>query len=189
MRISKEPEERKQEIVDTAMKLFCEKGYEKTSISDIAKEMNVAQGLLYRYFSSKEVLFDTVIEQYAQQQVSQITSILKKKDMTLLQIVKEMPTFVEAEEENSYMKQIFHGPDSKEIHMRLSMSICAKMQPIVQKLLEESKSRGEIHIQDTATAASFCVYGQLGILLNQEITREERVERIKSFLITILKAL
>ena len=138
MRISKEPEERKQEIVETAMKLFCEKGYEKTSISDIAKEMNVAQGLLYRYFSSKEVLFDTVIEQ---------------------------------------------------IHMRLSMSICAKLQPIVQKLLEESKIRGEIHIQDTATAASFCVYGQLGILLNQEITREERVERIKSFLITILKAL
>ena len=46
MRISKEPEERKQEIVETAMKLFCEKGYEKTSISDIAKEMNVAQGLL-----------------------------------------------------------------------------------------------------------------------------------------------
>lgn len=118
-----------------------------------------------------------------------ITSILKKKDMTLLQIVKEMPTFVEAEEENSYMKEIFHGPDSKEIHMRLSMSICAKLQPIVQKLLEESKIRGEIHIQDTATAASFCVYGQLGILLNQEITREERVERIKSFLITILKAL
>lgn len=109
MRISKEPEERKQEIVETAMKLFCEKGYEKTSISDIAKEMNVAQGLLYRYFSSKEVLFDTVIEQYAQQQVNQITSILKKKGMTLLQIVKEMPTFVEAEEENSYMKQIFHG--------------------------------------------------------------------------------
>lgn len=69
------------------------------------------------------------------------------------------------------------------------MSICAKLQPIVQKLLEESKIRGEIHIQDTATAASFCVYGQLGILLNQEITREERVERIKSFLITILKAL
>ena len=39
MRISKEPEARKQEILETAMKLFAEKGYEKTSISDIAKEM------------------------------------------------------------------------------------------------------------------------------------------------------
>ena len=48
MRISKEPEARKQEILETAMKLFAEKGYEKTSISDIAKEIGVAQGLCYR---------------------------------------------------------------------------------------------------------------------------------------------
>ena len=36
MRIVKEPEERKQEILETAMRLFYEKGYEKTSIADIA---------------------------------------------------------------------------------------------------------------------------------------------------------
>ena len=57
MRISKEPEARKQEILETAMKLFAEKGYEKTSISDIAKEIGVAQGLCYRYFPSKDILF------------------------------------------------------------------------------------------------------------------------------------
>ena len=53
MRISKEPEARKQEILETAMKLFAEKGYEKTSISDIAKEIGVAQGRCYRYFPSR----------------------------------------------------------------------------------------------------------------------------------------
>lgn len=189
MRISKDPEERKQEIIDTAMRLFSEKGYEKTSISDIAKEMNVAQGLLYRYFPSKEALFDTAIEQYAQLQVNQMTTILDKEGMTLLQIVEQMPTFIESEEENSYMKQFFHGPNSKDIHMRLSMSICSKMQPIVQQLLEDANRRGETHIQDTAAASSFCVYGQLGILLDQNIPRKERVDRIKTFLTTILKAL
>ena len=64
-RITKPPEERRQEIIDTAMKVFYEKGYEKTSISDIAREMHVAQGLCYRYFSSKEELFDTALDQYA----------------------------------------------------------------------------------------------------------------------------
>ena len=61
MRISKEPEARKQEILETAMKLFAEKGYEKTSISDIAKEIGVAQGLCYRYFPSKDILFQTAV--------------------------------------------------------------------------------------------------------------------------------
>ena len=45
MRITKEPEERKQEILDTAMRIFYEKGYEKTSIADIAKAIGVTQGL------------------------------------------------------------------------------------------------------------------------------------------------
>ena len=48
MRISKEPEERKQEILETAIKLFSVNGFEKTSISDIAKEIGIAQGLCYR---------------------------------------------------------------------------------------------------------------------------------------------
>ena len=42
MRITKEPEVRKQEILDTALRLFGEKGYEKTSIADIAKAIDVA---------------------------------------------------------------------------------------------------------------------------------------------------
>ena len=220
MRISKEPAERKQEIIDTAMRLFYEKGYEKTSISDIAKEMNVAQGLFYRYFPSKEVLFDTAVEQYAQLQADQMTAFLKTSHqkkaanvdtdvdetvsadetmpvdeamsaggMTLIDIVEQMPTFIEAEQENSYMKKVFHGPGSKEIHMRLSLSICSKMKPVVQRLLDESNQRGETHIQDTEAAASFCVYGQLGILMDQAIPREERVERVKTFLIEVLKNL
>ena len=56
-RISKPPEVRRQEILDTAMELFAEKGYEDTSMADIARRMGVVQGLCYRYFDSKRVLF------------------------------------------------------------------------------------------------------------------------------------
>ena len=55
-RITKDPTERRQEILDTALKLFWEKGYEKTSMTEIAQAMQVAQGLCYRYFPSKEAL-------------------------------------------------------------------------------------------------------------------------------------
>lgn len=86
-RITKAPEERRQEIIDTAMKVFYEKGYEKTSISDIAREMNVAQGLCYCYFSSKEELFDTALDQYAGRQVEQISAVLDEQ-MSLADIIK-----------------------------------------------------------------------------------------------------
>ena len=87
MRITKEPEVRKQEILDTALKLFGENGYEKTSITDIAKAIGVAQGLCYRYFPSKEALFDSAIEQYADVLVEQFadaeTDRLLKKCLPL----------------------------------------------------------------------------------------------------------
>lgn len=53
MRITKEPEVRKQEIIDTSLRLFGEKGYEKPYITDIVKAIGVAQELCYRYFPSK----------------------------------------------------------------------------------------------------------------------------------------
>ena len=90
MRITKEPEERKQEILDTAMRIFYEKGYEKTSITDIAKAIGVAQGLCYRYFPSKEALFDSAIDQYANELVSRF-SFPSDNGMTLKQIIETMP--------------------------------------------------------------------------------------------------
>ena len=44
-RISKEPEVRRQEILDTALDVFMEKGYEAATMRDIAAAMHVALGL------------------------------------------------------------------------------------------------------------------------------------------------
>ena len=91
MRVTKEPEVRKQEILDTALKLFGENGYEKTSITDIAKAIGVAQGLCYRYFPSKEALFDSAIEQYADVLVEQFVDAEKDNHKTLRCRKQEIP--------------------------------------------------------------------------------------------------
>ena len=51
MRVTKEPEVRKQEILDTALKLFGENGYEKTSITDIAKSNRCGTRSMLSLFS------------------------------------------------------------------------------------------------------------------------------------------
>lgn len=74
MRIVKGPQERKQEIVEAALELFSQKGYEHTTIQDIAEKLNISQGLCYRYFSSKSDIFMAAAEYYAQQVIKQITA-------------------------------------------------------------------------------------------------------------------
>jgi AcrR family transcriptional regulator len=49
--------ERKEEILLTATKIFAQKGYQGTNISDIAKELNISQGIIFWYFETKENLF------------------------------------------------------------------------------------------------------------------------------------
>lgn len=49
-------EKSKKLLVETALSLFSEKGYEATSIRNIASEAGVSLGLMYNYFNSKEEL-------------------------------------------------------------------------------------------------------------------------------------
>lgn len=181
MRITKEPEVRKQEIIDTALKLFGEKGYEKTSITDIAKAIGVAQGLCYRYFPSKEALFDCAIEQYATVLAEQMGSFQTDEKKTLRQIIDDMPSAKEDRETKYY--PIFHGAENKKFHDQLTLKVCEKMVPIVEKLLQQAQQKGEIQFDDLQTAASFCVYGQIGILLSSNLTQDEKSKRIQEFLI------
>ena len=165
MRITKEPEERKREILDTAMRLFCENGYEKTSISDIAKAVGVAQGLCYRYFPSKEALFDCAIEQYADELTSRFLLQPNRGRTSLKETIETMSFFTETKEGDAYTA--LHAAEAD--------------------MLERAKRNGEIDIEDTAAAASFCVYGQIGILLNREITLDEKEKQIRDFLIHALR--
>lgn len=184
-RITKAPEERRKEIIDTAIKLFYEKGYEKTTISDIAKEINVAQGLCYRYFPSKEMLFDCAIDQYAQILADSITEYTKDTELSLKELIMKMPTFVDIEKENTIYYKLFHSAENHKIHSQLSINICSKLMPAVCDILKKAAERKEIVVDDIEAAASFAVYGQLGILLDESIPPNERIQRVKAFLLKI----
>lgn len=50
-------ERRREEILDTAARLFAERGYSETDTQVLADELGVGKGTLYRYFTSKRELF------------------------------------------------------------------------------------------------------------------------------------
>ena len=53
----------KRKIFETSLKLFSEKGYDATSIEEITAIVGVAKGTLYYHFSSKEEIFNFLIEE------------------------------------------------------------------------------------------------------------------------------
>lgn len=53
-RVTKRPEERNEELLDAAERLFAERGIDATTVEDITRAAGVAKGTFYLYFGSKE---------------------------------------------------------------------------------------------------------------------------------------
>ena len=65
MRVVKKPEERRAEMVAAASKLFAQQGFIRTSVTEIVSAVDVAKGLFYYYFTTKDDMVKAVVEGYA----------------------------------------------------------------------------------------------------------------------------
>lgn len=57
-------EKSRQQILDSALKLFSHKGYGATSVRDIAEEASLSKGNVYHHFPDKEAIFRALIDRY-----------------------------------------------------------------------------------------------------------------------------
>jgi len=72
----RERERKTNEIIDAAQKYFCKKGYDKTTMDEIAFELELTKPALYRYFVNKEDLFFAVVHRG-----NEILSKMMKKEV------------------------------------------------------------------------------------------------------------
>lgn len=82
-RIVKNPDERRRELLVTAMRLFAEEGYDNVSVRAVARAAGVAPGLAYHYFDSKQNMFDAAIEEYSRRCAEGIIAILDDRGLSL----------------------------------------------------------------------------------------------------------
>ena len=62
---------RKEEILIVALHLFARDGYEAVSVSQIAGELDMIKGALYRHYKSKRDIFDCIVQRMEQQDSEQ----------------------------------------------------------------------------------------------------------------------
>ena len=86
-----------QKIVDSALKLFAEKGYKGATTSDIARNAGVSELTIFRKFETKENLFDETLK-YSQEKMKKKSFIIFKD---LDQKFEDPKDFLEA-----YIKQL-----------------------------------------------------------------------------------
>ena len=55
----------REKILQSAVELFMEDGYEAASVNDICKNAGVSKGSFYHYFETKQALFLTLMENWS----------------------------------------------------------------------------------------------------------------------------
>lgn len=79
-------DERKQEILTAAEKLFCTRGYQETSVQDILDELKISKGAFYHHFESKGSVLETLCTQRAEKAAERTREALSKSEDTLIQL-------------------------------------------------------------------------------------------------------
>ncbi|HOO56318.1 MAG TPA: TetR family transcriptional regulator [bacterium] len=68
-----------EKILSSAEELFIERGFDGVSINDVAVHAGVAKALVFYYFKNKQILFDTVLEDYYKAQSLALMSAISAK--------------------------------------------------------------------------------------------------------------
>ena len=148
MRIVKEHDERKNEIIDTAERLFAGKGYEQCSVNDILTEIGIAKGTFYHYFKSKEEVLDAVIGKATGIIAERVSQAATNKELSsddkILQIFLAMR--IENQMEKGLLEEM-HKVENTLMHQKSLISIMDILTPILTGVVEEGNQRGDFHCE------------------------------------------
>lgn len=143
MRIVKEAQERKNEILDVAGRLFAQKGYDSTSTNDILEEIGIARGTLYYHFKSKEDILDAMIDRMMGQMLIQAKAVAGQKEVPvqrrLTMIIQALQ--IRGGPGDEIMEQI-HKPQNALMHQKIQNRLLTELNPLLTGLIEEGITQG-----------------------------------------------
>jgi AcrR family transcriptional regulator len=188
-RISKNPEERKAELVDAAERMFFERGYEQTAVSDIVKSVNVAHGTFYYHFKSKDDILEAVINRYNTVIEKEMIRILQNDSRNAVQQFKdliEMFLNFRVRRMNQQMVEYLHGEETAALHQRIAQRLIRSITPYIIHVANKGLSQGIFSFENLMETIEYIIGGALYLL--DALKPDDDPARIERAVQTVLKA-
>ena len=175
-RTTKKPDERREEFIIAATRLFNEKGYENTSIDDIVKSMGVAKGLFYYYFRSREHLLDTMVDRLLEDMRGIEADMRTADGLTTMEKIRVL--FEASDRIRSRSRALvsyFHKERNRHLHFDIERRGTQILIPILQDIIQQGVREGIFdarYPRETAIAymASLSAIGHENL---QDVSTEE----------------
>lgn len=181
--MAKTKEERRNEIIETAGKLFEEKGYEQTQVQDIVNEIGVAKGLFYYYFKSKDEVMEELADRYADAIIDAVNKLIDKDITTFDKINRIFQIFIDSAEKKFGIFMGILNVKNGKTHERIFFNVGKKMVPLVTELILSGNDNGECNCSDPKFITEFLISGLFNIM--NQISPDEKIDYLKEKLPTI----
>lgn len=191
MRIVKEAEERKNEILDVAGKLFEIEGYDNTSTNDILNEIGIARGTLYYHFKTKEDILDALIQRITSQLAEKVKSVIEDKEVPVLQrfTMAIMALNVDQTLGREVMEQM-HRTQNALMHQKMRETLLVHINPLFTKLIVEAIEQGICHTDYPSEAVEMTmIYSSIAFDSLAQYSEKERQKKIDAFIYNLERML
>lgn len=182
-RIVKKASERRADIIKIARSLFETKQYEKTTMQDVMKALNIAKGTIYHYFASKEELLEAVIQDIVDEKVKELQDLLLHAKGNALEKIKHLVKGMNLADENEQLLDELHKPSNYLMHAKLLAVTLVKIAPLFAELIEQGNHEKLFNSPNSLEAAEFALAG-IQFLSDQGVypwSNEELIRRNEAF--------
>lgn len=184
MKTIKNPEERKNEILDAADMLFTQKGFDGTSTNDILEAVGIARGTLYYHFKSKEDIMDSLIDRYSTGLLTKAKEIAGDKSIPVYErIVQTVMALNMNHDSGKEIIEHIHKPQNALMHFKAQKAILNGLTPILTEIIKEGIEQGLCTTPYPYEAIEMLVVYTNTVFDGNmiDLTDEDRVQRVKAF--------
>ncbi|MCM3292243.1 TetR/AcrR family transcriptional regulator [Paenibacillus sp. MER 180] len=192
MRIVKEAEERRNEILDAADELFGLKGFDGASTNDILDKVGIARGTLYHHFKSKEDILDALIERYNVRLLGAAQDIAADKSIPVVErIIRVVMALNISGGSSKEIMEHIHKPQNALMHQKIQKVIINGVTPILAEIIREGIQEGMFNTPFPYECMEMIVIYANNVLDDDvvELTDEERMLRMQAFVYNIERLL
>ncbi|OME77915.1 TetR family transcriptional regulator [Paenibacillus sp. FSL A5-0031] len=192
MRVVKEAEERRNEIIDAADELFGQKGFDGTSTNDILEKVGIARGTLYHHFKSKVDIMDALIERYSVRLLGTAQEIAADKSIPVVErIIRVVMALNLSGGSSKEIMEHIHKPQNALMHQKIEKVIINGVTPILTGIIHEGIQQGLFHTPYPYECMEMVVIYANTVFDDDmvQMTNEERASRIQAFVFNVERLL
>lgn len=155
--------EKRDLILNTAVQIFSEKGLHNTRISDIAKNANIAHGLIYHYFEDKDDILVSIFEENWALILDETKARVELKDdvFTKIEAIVDYFFHLYSTEPQLFRVLVIHMRQTTVFAENYDLAALRAYLDYIESIFDDGKKSGVIHRELDSTVLVHILFGSV----------------------------